>query len=116
MHFLMLFVNVLRIDCITAEWVDILKYLLDLPKRIINLDLSGLTGMMAPHTPTGSCLVKHTKLSSVKNRNSTISLIHCTLGGDFNHRLVLLLLSSTVLTFLKTSSPVLLYCTFQMSQ
>lgn len=37
-----------------------------------------LTGMIAPHTPTGSCLVKHKKLSSGEKQKSLteISLVH----------------------------------------
>lgn len=31
----------------------------------------GLTGMIAPHTPTGSCLVMHMKLSSAGEKGSS---------------------------------------------
>lgn len=39
--------------------------------------LFGLTGMIAPHTPTGSCLVIHMKLSSVEKKGAVVQrLLH----------------------------------------
>lgn len=48
-----------------------------------------LTGMIAPHTPTGSCLVKHKKLSSGEKQKSLteISKISSTLSIPLIHNL-----------------------------